>query len=159
MNDILIYNILEHRDFHFFIDFFKIASGLLFIFIPAYFSMKDRYSKKKFIKIYLYLIPLFMLVNLLISIDINRTIANKNFLKIEGEIYNYKKTSNNYESFYVDGHKFQSANRYGFKYKYKDNKVILKNGYKVKIHYDSEGILQFWIEYKATNKLPRYTDH
>lgn len=159
MNYILIYNILEDIEFHFFIDFFEIAFGLIFIIIPAYHSMKDRYSKKKFIKIYLYLILFFMVVKLLISIDTNRTITNKNFLKIEGEIYNYKKTSNNYESFYVDGHKFQSANRYGFKYKYKYNKVILKNGYKVKIHYDSEGILQFWIEYKAINKLPRYTDH
>jgi len=135
---ILIYNILEGVEFHFFIDLFKIASGLLIIFIPAYSLMKDEYSKKQFIKIYLYLISLFMLVDLLISIYTHRTIANKNFSKIEGEIYDHKKTSNNYESFYVDGHKFQSPLRYGFKYKYKDNEVILKDGYKVKIHYDDE---------------------
>ena len=151
MDYILIYDIVEETDFHFFIDSFKVAFELMFIFSSAYSLMKKSYSKKKFIKAYLYSFLFCMVVDLFISIYVKSTISNGNFLKKEGEIYNYKKTSNNYESFYVDGHKFQSANRYGFDYEYKGNKVIFKNGDKVKIYYSGTSIFKFWIEYKSMN--------
>lgn len=156
MKYILIYNVLDERSFDFFMDLFKISFGLIFIFIPFYSSMKERYSKKKFIKLYLYLIIFFMIIDLLNSINISKTIANKDYLEIEGKIYDYKTTSNNYESFYINGHKFQSSSRYGFKYKYNGKKVIFKNGDKVKIYYrNKDNILQLWIEDKVITKKKR----
>lgn len=153
MDYILIYNMLEPQNFNVYSILRKSFLDFIFFFIMVYFSMKNNYTKKTILKIYFFII-LFPIISKGIHImNINKMIANKDYLKIEGKIYNYKTTSHNFESFYVNNHKFQSSNRYGFDYKYKGDKVIFKDGYRVKIYYNnSNNILKFWIEYKATPK-------